>query len=283
MDRGPGSVPFGDEHRPRGDCCDAAVRDRRHNRERAGMTAALHVDVAGTGPAVLVTHGFSATSAMWAGQVDVLAADHTVIRWDMRGHGESEYPSDPAEYTLNLTLQDMVTVLDGAKASRAVLIGHSLGGFASLEFARVHPRRVAGLILVDTGPGFRQTEAREAWNAYARGTADTLESKGLEGLGRSDEVMMARHRDATGLALSARGVLVQRDAAVIDALPAISVPTLVIVGSEDRAFRSGADYMAAKIPGAELVVVDGAGHAPNLTHPEVFNATIRSFLDRSGV
>jgi pimeloyl-ACP methyl ester carboxylesterase len=247
------------------------------------MTVALHVEVAGTGPAVLVTHGFSATSAMWAGQVGGLAADHTVIRWDMRGHGESAYPSDPAEYSLELTVQDMVDVLDGADASRAVLVGHSLGGFASLAFARAHPQRVAGLVLVDTGPGFRKTDARDAWNSYALSTADGLESKGLDALGRSDEVMMARHRDASGLARSARGVLVQHDAAVIDALPAISVPTLVIVGSEDRAFRSGADYMAAKIPGAELVVIEGAGHAPNLTHPDVFNASLRSFFDRSGL
>jgi len=247
------------------------------------VSAHLHVDVAGQGPAVLVTHGFSATSAMWAGQVGVLAGDHTVIRWDMRGHGDSDYPVDPAAYSLELTIQDMADVLDGAGAPRAVLVGHSLGGFASLAFTRLHPERVAGLVLVDTGPGFRQTKARDAWNAYAETTADGLESKGLDALGRSDEVMMARHRDASGLALSARRVLVQRDAAVIDALPTIAVPTLVIVGSEDRAFRSGADYMAAKIPGSQLVVIEGAGHAPNLTHPEQFNAGLRSFLERSGL
>jgi pimeloyl-ACP methyl ester carboxylesterase len=247
------------------------------------MSAALHVDVTGQGPAILVTHGFSATSAMWAGQVDGLAVDHTVVRWDMRGHGQSDYPDDPTEYSLELTVQDMLDVLDGAGAAHAVLIGHSLGGFASLAFTGVHPDRVAGLVLVDTGPGFRNTEARQAWNAYAEATAEGLEAKGLDALGHSDEVMLARHRHAAGLALSARRVLVQRDAAVIDALPAIAVPTLVIVGSEDRAFRSGADYMAAKIPGSELVVIDGAGHAPNLTHPAQFDASLRSFLDRHGL
>jgi pimeloyl-ACP methyl ester carboxylesterase len=243
----------------------------------------LHVDVAGRGPALLVTHGFSATSAMWAGQVDGLAVDHTVIRWDMRGHGESDYPDDPAAYSLELTVQDMVDVLDGAGVSRATLVGHSLGGFASLAFTRVHPERVAGLVLVDTGPGFRRAEAREAWNAYAEATAEGLEARGLDALGPSDEVRAATHRSAAGLALSARGVLVQRDAAVIDALPAVDVATLVIVGSEDRAFRSGSDYMAAKIPGSELVVIDGAGHAPNLSHPERFEAALRGFLDRSGL
>lgn len=240
----------------------------------------LHVEVAGQGSAVLLTHGFSATSGMWAGQADVLAGDHTVIRWDMRGHGQSEYPTDPAEYSIEATVQDMVDVLDQVGVARAVLVGHSLGGFASLEFVRRHPGRVSGLVLVDTGPGFRNDEARAAWNAYAETTAANLESKGLEALGRSDEVAAARHRDATGLALSARRVLVQRDAAVIDALPAIAAPTLVIVGSEDRAFRSGAEYMAAKIPGAELVVVPGAGHAPNLTHPQLFDDSLRRFLDR---
>ncbi len=246
------------------------------------MTVHLHVEVAGQGPAVLVTHGFSATSAMWEDQVEVLAGDHTVIRWDMRGHGRSDYPADPAEYSLDLTVQDMVGILDSLDVAKAVLVGHSLGGFASLAFTLRHPERVSALVLVDTGPGFRNDEARAKWNDYAESTAADLESRGLDALGRSDEVMMASHRDAAGLALSARRVLVQRDAAVIDSLRAIAVPTLVVVGSEDRAFRSGADYMAARIPGAELMVVPGAGHAPNLTHPEVFDDSLRRFVDRLG-
>ena len=243
------------------------------------MSVHVHAEVEGEGPAVLLTHGFSATSAMWAGQVGPLAADHTVIRWDMRGHGESDYPAEPEAYSIEVTVQDMVGLLDGAGALRAVLVGHSLGGFASLAFARLHPDRVSGLVLVDTGPGFRRSEAREAWNATALETAARLERDGLAGLGRSDEVALARHRDASGLALSARGALVQHDAAVIDALPDLAGPALVIVGSEDRAFRSGAEYMAAKIPGAELVVIPGAGHAPNLSHPDVFNDSLRRFLD----
>ena len=243
------------------------------------MSVHVHVEVEGDGPAVLFTHGFSATSAMWAGQVGPLAADHTVIRWDMRGHGESDYPADPAAYSIDWTIRDMIGLLDDAGAPRAVLVGHSLGGFASLAFAHLHPDRVSGLVLVDTGPGFRRSEARDAWNATALGTAARLERDGLAGLGRSDEVTLARHRDASGLALSARGALVQHDAAVIDALPTLSGPALVIVGSEDRAFRSGAEYMAAKIPGAELVVVPGAGHAPNLSHPDLFNDSLRRFLD----
>ncbi len=230
----------------------------------------------------MFTHGFGASSAMWAPQVKRFSADHTVITWDMRGHGDSDSPGDPAEYSLALTLQDMLGLLDDAGADRAVLVGHSLGGFASLSFTLAHPDRVSGLVLEDTGPGFRSDTARQGWNDYAEQTADRIDKQGTEALSRSAEVGVARHRDPAGLAHAARRILTQRDATAIDGLPRIAVPTLVVVGSEDTAFRAGSDYMAAKIPNAELLVIDGAAHAPNLTHPDVFDDALTRYLARVG-
>lgn len=243
----------------------------------------LHYEVTGSGPALLITHGFGASSAMFAGNVPVLARGHTVISYDQRGHGASDYPRDPARYTMELALGDMAALLDAVQADRAVLMGHSLGGFLSLAFVLAHPERVAGLVLVDTGPGYRNAEARSHWNDMAERYAKNLDKHGLAGLPPSEEVSADVHRDATGLALSARGVLIQRDATVIESLPAISVPTLVIVGEDDVGFLDGSRYMAAKIPGAELVVVEGAGHAPNITRPAAFEAAVVDFLDRKGL
>ncbi len=76
-------------------------------------------------------------------------------------------------------------------------------------------------------------------------------------------------------------MLTQKDSRVIDSLPSIRVPALVLSGAEDQPFLQSTDYMAAKIPGAEKVIVKGAGHAANIDQPAAFNAAVRSFLDRA--
>jgi pimeloyl-ACP methyl ester carboxylesterase len=239
----------------------------------------IHYDVAGSGPALLLTHGFAATSAMWSPNVDALAKDHTVVTWDLRGHGGSDYPDDPAAYSVPLSLGDMRALLDAAGAARAVIAGHSLGGYLSLEYHLAATDRVAGLVLVGTGPGFRKDDAREGWNRFASGYADRLQKEGLGALGRSEELRSAVHRDATGLERAARGILAQNDARVMDSLATIAVPTLVIVGGDDKQFLGGSEYMATKIPGARLALIEGAKHAPNLSHPDMFNDQVRALLD----
>jgi pimeloyl-ACP methyl ester carboxylesterase len=240
----------------------------------------IHYEVSGSGPPILLTHGFAASSRMWSANVDALAKDATVVSWDIRGHGRSDYPDDAAAYSVPLTAADMGALLDAAGDGPAVLVGHSLGGYLSLDFRVRFPERVAGLVLVGTGPGFRNDSARAGWNEFADRYAARLEEKGLEALGASEELTPGEHRDASGLVRAARGILAQHDAQVIDSLPAIAVPALVVVGSADKQFLDGSRYMAAKIPGAELDVVDGARHAPNVSHPEQFNERVRALLDR---
>ena len=150
----------------------------------------------------------------------------------------------------------------------------------SLAFYLAHPDRVRALLLFDTGPGFKNDEARAAWNKRAVETASTFETDGLASLpSRSREMAMSTHRSAAGLARAARGMLTQRDARVIKSLPNIRVPVLIIVGSEDKAFLASADYMAAKIPNAYKVLIPQAGHASNLDQPETFNQSVVTFLE----
>jgi pimeloyl-ACP methyl ester carboxylesterase len=143
----------------------------------------------------------------------------------------------------------------------------------------VYAERTAALLLFDTGPGYRKDEPRAEWNARAERAARAYEERGLSALGRSAEVRASSHRSALGLALAARGMMAQRDARIIESLPAIAVPTLVLVGEDDAPFRGAADYMAAKIPAASLVVLPGAGHAANIDQPEAFNQAVVGFLD----
>ena len=136
------------------------------------------------------------------------------------------------------------------------------------------------LLIIDTGPGFKKDDAREAWNKRAHETADRFDREGLAVLkSLSAERASVTHRDATGLAQAARGMLTQRDASVMETLPNIKVPSLVVVGADDTPFLAASDYMAAKIPGAQKVVIPAAGHAANIDQPKAFNDAVRAFLD----
>src|SRR2546423_8297755 len=143
---------------------------------------AIHYESTGSGPAFLLTHGFAASSRMFASNVDALAKDHTVVSWDLRGHGRSAYPDDQSAYSAALTIEDMAALLDAVGAGRAVLMGHSLGGYLSLEFHVRFAERVAGLVLIGTGPGFRNDEARDGWDQCAATYSSRLHERGLEGL-----------------------------------------------------------------------------------------------------
>jgi pimeloyl-ACP methyl ester carboxylesterase len=234
----------------------------------------------GGGTPLLLSHGFSATGRMFAPTVAALQAGRRCVTWDLRGHGRSDSPADPSQYSPELVLGDMAAILDAAEIGRAVLLGHSLGGFLSLDFARAHPERVAGLVLVGTGPGYRRDDAREGWNEMCERFARALEERGFDGLpGRSEEVEASAHRSVDGLVLAARHILTQRDGRVLEHLPAIAVPTVVIVGSDDKQFLAGSEYMASKVPGARRALIEGAGHAPMLSHPDRFLAVVGSFLD----
>jgi pimeloyl-ACP methyl ester carboxylesterase len=217
---------------------------------------------------------------MWAPNVAALAADRLVITWDMRGHGESDAPEDQSEYSHTACVADMAALLDLVDAERAVIGGMSLGGFLSLSFHLRHPERVVGLLLVDTGPGYRADGAREQWNQWARGRADALEREGLSALPGSREQKEADHRyGVRGLAHAARGMLVQRNSDVFESLAGIRMPTLIVVGEEDHQFLAAADAMTQRIPGARKIVLAGAGHAANMDAPEPFNAAVREFLE----
>jgi pimeloyl-ACP methyl ester carboxylesterase len=211
-----------------------------------------------------------------------LSADRPVVTWDLRGHGESGSPDDAAAYSQAASIGDMSAILDSCGIERAAIGGLSLGGFLSLAFRLEQPRRTAALLLFDTGPGFHRDEPRQQWNEMARGYADSFENRGLESLVASPEVV-GGHHDPVGLAHAARGILTQHDSRVIASLPDVDVPTLVVVGEHDRPFRKGADYMAAKIPGAELHVIADAGHASNIDQPDEFNRLVTTFLVRHGL
>lgn len=243
-----------------------------------GVTLAFQVhNPRGSGVPILLTHGFGATAGMWEPNIAALSVDRPVIVWDQRGHGSSDAPDDMDRYSEQISVADMRAILDAAGADRTVLGGMSLGGYLSLAFHLVHPQRVAALVLVDTGPGYRNDEARDKWNAWVERRAQQLE-RGETPADLSAELKQAVHEHPEGLPRSARGVMAQRDARVITSLDTITVPTLVIVGADDTDFLASADYMHRRIPNSRKVVIDDAGHAANMDQPEAFNAAVCELL-----
>ncbi len=248
--------------------------------DRSGVRIFYEVIGSGSDKApVLLTHGFSATSEMWAPNREALGAQRWLLLWDLRGHGRSDSPEDLSDYSEGLCVEDMKALLEAENIPKAVIGGLSLGGYLSLAFYLRYPERVTALMLFDTGPGFKKDEARLAWNRTAEETALAYETQGLAALPLRPEVGRSTHQSAVGLAKAARGILKQQDARVIESLPSIAVPTLIVVGAQDTSFLAATEYMAAKIPGAVKKIIPEAGHASNIDQAEVFNQVVLEFLE----
>lgn len=255
----------------------------------------LHAEAHGDGLPVLLSCALCTTSENFRPQVRPLVeAGHRAVLWDYRGHGRSEAPDDPERYAMERVVDDLGRVLDWAAPGRpAVLGGLSFGGLASLHFALRHPQRVRGLVLIASGPGFKNPEAQARWQAAQEKTAAFLEAQGAERfvaragpttVGLRPELPAARaageaiaRQDARGLAHFIRQVAGPAPP-VIDRLGEIAAPALVLIGEKDEAFRRAADVMAARLPRAQRVEIPGAGHMLNIEAAEAFDAALLGFL-----
>jgi len=259
---------------------------------------ALYAEAHGTGPPVLFSCPLNTTCENWRPQVDPLVAQgFRVVLWDFRGHGRSEVPDDPGAYSMEQVVDDLGRVLDwAAPATPAVLGGLSFGGLASLHFALRAPARVSGLLLVDSGPGFKNPEAQKRWEAGVEKTASFLERKGMQAFvaSRATALTIGSRPELPAAQAALRAIAAQqpkglahfgrRVAAlappVIDELASIRIPALVIVGEHDAAYQRAAQVMQARLPLAELVSIPGAGHIVNIEAAETFNAAVLRFLER---
>ena len=262
----------------------------------AGDGVRLHVEVHGAGLPVVFSCGYSTTRENFRPLVEPLAAaGFRVVLWDYRGHGDSDAPHDANAYSFDRVLDDLARVLDAtAYGVHAVLAGFSFGGALSLHFALRRPERVRALVLLDTGPGFKNPDAQKAWIAQIERIAVNLETKGLESfvtsraaataIGRRPELPAAQHAARAIAAMQPHGVALfgRRVAgpvpACIDELAQVAAPALVVIGAEDEAYLRAADVMTSRIPRATKVVIPGAGHVTTIEEPEAVTAAILDFL-----
>ncbi len=254
----------------------------------------LAVDVRGRGPALLFIHGYPLDHSIWEHPLTQLEGWMRIAP-DLRGMGQSDAPD--LGYSMATYAEDLLALLNTLGVDRVVLCGLSMGGYVAFEMLRRAPDRVRGLVLMDTRAEADSPEGRKARDAAAvmareggaKAIAESMLPKLLaEGTATEQPALVERIRrmmESTPVAgiLGAIGALRDRP----DSTPLLAglagVPTLVMVGEEDRITpKEQAQRMADAIRGARLAVVPGAGHLPPVERPEAATAVLAEFLAELG-
>lgn len=253
------------------------------------MTAPTIHDT-GEGPAVLMLHAFPLDASMWDGQVAALSDRYRCLRPDFWGCGAS--PAPPGRVTIDGWAATVLEEMDHRGVSRFSVCGISMGGYMAFALVRAAPERVESVILTNTRAAADSDDARAARAAMA----DQVRSGGVEAIVEpmTDRLLCAACRGDAHIADPVRGRIRRCTAdGVISALEAIAarpdstpilarlkVPVLVLCGTDDVIVPvAESRAMAAAIPGAKLVELDGHAHLANLEQPHHFAETVGGFLD----
>jgi pimeloyl-ACP methyl ester carboxylesterase len=250
----------------------------------------------GTGPPVLLVHGFPLDHTMWSSQIDAIAGRWRVIAPDLRGFGQSILGSaDPrAEVSMEQYADDLAELLDILEITEPiVLAGFSMGGYIAWQFVRKYAARLRGLIQCDTRAAADSEEARAgrlkmADNVAEWGSARVAEMMGPKLLAsrtfEQQPAVVAAVRQVVertspaAIAAAQRGMAARPD--MTGLLPAINVPTLIVVGAED-AISPPAEMksISAAIPNGQFVEIPGAGHMTTMENPTAVTKAITQYLD----
>lgn len=236
-------------------------------------------------PVVVLGHGAGGNHAIWFQQVPVLAADYCVVTWDQRGFGNSTNRHGLANP--RTATNDLLAILDHLGVERAHVVGQSLGGWAAMGLAIAHPDRVRTLVLADTLGGIpvegwwkaRNTAPREGPFNHPALANDFCVANPVRAHLYLEIGGLRRDPDADPTAL----IRTLGDVTFDDEqLAALELPTLFIVGTVDEIFPP--DWIAAaaaRVPGARVETVEGAGHSPYFEQADVWNSLVTDFWCQS--
>ena len=236
----------------------------------------LRYDASGSGPVLVLLHGSVLSRAIWRGlgYLELLTAQRTVVRMDIRGHGSSGAPHDPAVYTQDVLVADLLAVLDAVGADQADLMGYSLGARIAVTAAVRHPQRVRNVVSLGGSPA-DQRGAIET--VFFPGVIEVLRQEGMagfcarQGLGPEVEEPRARATRHAFLAadpLAMAALFEATDATTAipeEQLAACTVPTLWMVGECDEPRRSQSQRAATLMPAGEFVELPGRTHGSTLS------------------
>jgi len=252
---------------------------------RKGKTASgIAYDVQGSGPFLVLLTGSNLDRRMWNREAEWLSKTYTVVRYDLRAHGESDTAT--TEFT---HLNDLAGVLDALKIEKATLIGLSAGAFIALDAALDIPNRVERIVLA--GPGVSgytgkvpPTFPPEMYAAIQakdyRRVSEILLKSPVFAVAPEAQALTRQMVTENERLWTVDRALMKLQPPTYGRLDQVKVPTLVIVGENDVYQRDHAELIAARVPGARLVVVPGGTHIVNLSSPKEFEAAVRAFLSR---
>lgn len=254
---------------------------------------AIHYELTGpeNGPVVTMSHSLAAHSGMWAPQVPALVGrGYRVLRYDTRGHGQSEVPAGP--YTLEMLAEDVIALLQGLGIAKTHFVGLSMGGMIGQTLALMRPDLLHSLVLCDTSSGY-PPEAAAQWQeriaaAKAHGlepnVEPTLERWFSPGFAADNRALMdtvramIRNTPVEGF-VGCCHAIAKLD--LTERISDIRTPTLIIVGEDDPGTPVAMSRtIQERIEGSELVVIPVARHLSNMEAVEPFNAALLDFLGR---
>jgi 3-oxoadipate enol-lactonase len=260
----------------------------------------MNYDDIGSGPAVLLVHGFPLDHTMWTYQVEALSDNYRVIAPDLRGHGKSE--AMPGPYTMDQMAEDLHELLAQLNVPRVVLAGLSMGGYVAFAFWRLYPQQIRALVLADTRSAADTPEGRkgryamiervqaEGSKAIVEGMLPALLSAST--LEKKPEVVaharrMMANTPGVGVIGALQGMAERPDST--PTLATIDVPMLIAVGEDDAITPpSEAEAMQqAMMKGSQdrsvvLARIANAGHLAPLENPAAFNSALLNFLASLG-
>ncbi|WP_338567528.1 alpha/beta hydrolase [Pseudomonas canadensis] len=224
----------------------------------------------GHGSPVVLLHGGLSNSDYWGNQVKALAAKHTVISIDSRGHGRSSRDDKP--YGYDLMADDVVAVLDHLKIPRADIVGWSDGAIIGIDLALRHPDRIGKVFAF-------------AANTQTSGVKDAVEKNPtfaafIERAGKEYAKLSPTPKEYDAFVEQISHMWASQPNWTDAQLQSIKTPILIADGDHDEAIkREHTEYMAATIPGAGLLILPNTSHFAFLQDPALFNAAVLGFLD----
>ena len=247
----------------------------------------------GQGTPIVLIHGQPFNRSMWNNQVNELIDDYRLIIPDLRGYGDSEVPIGMA--LLDELALDMAELLDELEIKEVILMGLSMGGQIALEFFKLFPKRVIGLVLADTDCRAEDEDGyNRRINLSKKIAIDGMKCFTEERIHhfisdytRKNLPKVVEHlrkmmetTSSTGSSLVQRGRAERKDLTFI--LEQIEVPTLVFVGEYDEFTPVAiAKFIHDRITNSKLAIIEKAGHIPNMEQPEKFNSELTSFLSEN--
>ncbi|HSO88107.1 MAG TPA: alpha/beta fold hydrolase [Draconibacterium sp.] len=241
-------------------------------------------------PVIIFIHGFPFNKEMWNKQMEVLSENFRVIAYDIRGHGNSYSGTD--DFSVELFVKDLLSLMDSLEIEKTVLCGLSMGGYIALNAMENHPSRFDALILCDTSciadspeaKGKRTKAIEGIWeNGIEKFADESIKNFFAQESFITKRDVIAEVREiiinTTEKSVIKTLLALSRRKETCTTLWKIKVPVLILVGEEDKITpREAAQFMHDKINGSVMSVIENAGHLSNLENPDQFNKQLINFL-----